>query len=52
MIVHGIIRDLRSDAHGLGVDAGRGLRYSIDKEPVVNLCEPCGIADILVAISY
>jgi hypothetical protein len=37
MILYGIIRDWRGEAHGLGVDAGRGLRYSIDKGPVVKL---------------
>ena len=45
MIVHGIIRDLRYGAHGLGVDAERGLRYSIHKEPGVNLCESYSIAE-------
>jgi len=37
VIVYGIIRDLQRDAHGLGVDAGQELRYSIDKEAVIKL---------------
>jgi len=37
MIVCKIIRDLQGDAYRLGVDARRGLRYSIDRDSVVKL---------------